>query len=336
MKRETKPLAHNEGSSLVTIALFAYNQEQFIREAVEGVLNQTYSPLEIIISDDCSQDETFDIIKEIAADYEGPHKIILNRNEKNLGIGSHVNRLFEMATGEFVVMAAGDDISLSHRTEALVKEWERNNAPTMLLSNWRVIDSSGKCVNKKQEARKFSCNQSSNDCLDNLKYYLISGEQLPLHGATAAYRKDLLCEFRPLNDDVIAEDYALFLRSLLIGSISYVDSELIKYRVHGTNVSALDEIGSERYRTILRRNIPSYENLKEDIEVAQRKKLIDENCAKTLKSAQRRFSKSAGVIAEWNKKHLFHRYLSALLYIVIRGPRRHKRWFRNRILMMLK
>ena len=68
---------------LITFALFAYNQERFIREAVEGAFSQTYSPLEIILSDDCSPDRTFEIMKEMAAEYTGPHTIVLNRNEKN-------------------------------------------------------------------------------------------------------------------------------------------------------------------------------------------------------------------------------------------------------------
>ena len=49
---------------LVTFALFAYNQEEFIREAVEGAFAQTYEPLEIILSDDCSSDRTYEIIQE--------------------------------------------------------------------------------------------------------------------------------------------------------------------------------------------------------------------------------------------------------------------------------
>ena len=56
---------------LVTFALFAYNQEQFIREAVEGAFAQTYEPLEIILSDDCSTDRTFEIMQEMASACEG-------------------------------------------------------------------------------------------------------------------------------------------------------------------------------------------------------------------------------------------------------------------------
>ena len=49
---------------LLTFGVCAYKQEQFIREAVEAALAQTYSPLEIILSDDCSPDRTFEIMQE--------------------------------------------------------------------------------------------------------------------------------------------------------------------------------------------------------------------------------------------------------------------------------
>ena len=55
----------NTDRPLVTFALFAYNQEQHIREAVDGAFSQTYEPLEIILSDDCSTDRTFEIMQEI-------------------------------------------------------------------------------------------------------------------------------------------------------------------------------------------------------------------------------------------------------------------------------
>ena len=78
----------NTERPLVTFALFAYNQERFIREAVEGALSQDYSPLQIILSDDCSIDRTYEIMREMAAAYEGSHEIVLNRNEENLGLAA--------------------------------------------------------------------------------------------------------------------------------------------------------------------------------------------------------------------------------------------------------
>src|SRR5215210_6354943 len=107
--------------------LTSYNQETFIREAVRGALAQTYSPLEIIFSDNGSQDRTFEIIREETADYKGPHRVILNRNDYNLGIGGNYNRVMEIAQGELVVVAAGDDVSLLSRTEETVRIWSEGD-----------------------------------------------------------------------------------------------------------------------------------------------------------------------------------------------------------------
>ena len=62
---------------LVTFALFAYNQEKYIHEAVEGALAQTYEPLEIILSDDSSTDRTFEVMSELAKKYNGKNKVIV-------------------------------------------------------------------------------------------------------------------------------------------------------------------------------------------------------------------------------------------------------------------
>ena len=104
---------------LLTFAVAAMNQERFIREAVEAAFAQTYSPLEIILSDDCSQDKTFEIMCEMAKAYRGPHRIVLNRNPRCRCIGGHINRIMEVSQGELILAAAGDDISLPQRAQEI-------------------------------------------------------------------------------------------------------------------------------------------------------------------------------------------------------------------------
>jgi len=84
---------------LVTFALFAYDQERYIREALEGAFAQSYQPLEILLSDDCSTDRTFDIMREMAAAYAGPHRIRLYRNPTNLGVAGHADVRVQRAQG---------------------------------------------------------------------------------------------------------------------------------------------------------------------------------------------------------------------------------------------
>ncbi|MDP6474553.1 MAG: glycosyltransferase [Alphaproteobacteria bacterium] len=95
----------------VSFLLPAYNQEAFVRDAVRSVLAQDYEPLEIILSDDCSSDRTFEIIENEASAYKGPHSVVLNRNEMNLGI-EHINKLQQLASGTILVTGHGDDLSM--------------------------------------------------------------------------------------------------------------------------------------------------------------------------------------------------------------------------------
>ena len=117
---EARPI---EARPLVSFFVTAYRQEHLVRAAIEGAFAQTYQPLEILLSDDCSPDGTYRVMQAMAAAYAGPHRVILNRNPKNLGITAHVDRIMELTRGEFVVQNAGDDVSAPERTEALVGAW---------------------------------------------------------------------------------------------------------------------------------------------------------------------------------------------------------------------
>src|SRR5262245_4305370 len=129
---------------LVTFYVMAFNQERFVREAVEGALRQTYSPLEIVLSDDCSTDNTFTIIQEAVEDYSGPHRIVLNRNDRNLGISEHLNRIMELSAGELIVSSDGDDVSMPERTARCVEVWLDQGKPAALVTAVSCIDATGK------------------------------------------------------------------------------------------------------------------------------------------------------------------------------------------------
>lgn len=213
---------------LVTFLLVAFNQEQYIREAIEGALSQTYSPLQIIISDDCSQDHTYVIIEEMAAQYKGGHQIILNRNPINLGIGSHINKLMELAKGDLIVAAAGDDISMPERTEKLANYFFRHDRCMSLFTNMVVIDEFG--------------NQHGNWVTADWVYPVQTLVQRCLNGAasvfgcTHAWRKHVFDAFGPLDSSVVHEDIAIPFRSTLIGTVDYIDVSLVYYRRHRENV----------------------------------------------------------------------------------------------------
>ncbi len=213
---------------LVSFVVFTYNQERYIREAVLSALAQTYSPLEIIISDDCSQDNTAKIIQEEVKKYKGPHKVIININEKNLGIGGHINQVMILTKGTLVVGAAGDDISLPERTEKLVLAWTASKFKNIsIYSNTRVINAEGNEIgvfsDKSPTAEQLSVISQSSG-----KYFVT--------GCSLAWSKSLFELFGPLDNAIIREDTIIPFRAALIGTVKYINEPLVLYRRHGENI----------------------------------------------------------------------------------------------------
>lgn len=212
----------NEEKPLITFALFAYNQEKYIRDAVEGALSQTYSPLQIILSDDCSPDSTFAIMKQMAAAYIGPHEILLNRNDPNLGLAEHINHVMTLAKGELIVVAAGDDISLPERTELITYEWLiTGKSSKSIHSAYIEMDGDGNPLQIKQ-SRNF-------ENFDDVRRCIVDSTNVL--GATQAWACELFTVFGPLRSDVIHEDCAIPLRAMLIGKVSYIEKPLVNYRI---------------------------------------------------------------------------------------------------------
>jgi glycosyltransferase involved in cell wall biosynthesis len=205
---------------LVTFALLSYNQERFIRDAVRAALAQTYSPLQIVISDDCSQDMSFEILQEELADYEGPHQILLNRNERNLGTGGNVNRVMELAKGELVVVAAGDDVSLPTRTEVLASIWSAGGI-YCVWSSLRAVDEVGRVGNDLPARFTGSWQEIARR----------EPKGGGVGGASAAWDRTVFDVFGPLPDGAVHEDYTFEFRAALLGKIAWTTECLVKYRL---------------------------------------------------------------------------------------------------------
>lgn len=205
---------------LITFALMAYNQEQLIEEAVAGALAQTYSPLEIILSDDCSTDRTFSIMSTMVEGYAGPHRVRLNRNPNNLGLIGHINALFDMAKGEIFVLAAGDDISLPERTARVAEVFERKQTVMMVHSDVIKLNRAG------QELGVWRPPIAGKP--DDL-HAMAAGFGIHI-GATGAYRMQVHRRFGAIREDEAYEDLVLGFRARLLGKVAYIESPLVRYR----------------------------------------------------------------------------------------------------------
>lgn len=273
---KTKAMTCPMEKPLISFIVVSFNQEHFIREAIEGALAQTYSPLEIIISDDASKDKTFEIVQEVVAGYRGPHVVKLNRNDINLGMGQHISLLMGMCSGELVVGAAGDDVSFPERTEVVYQAWEDSSRrATSIFSSYVTISAEG---------AELGIGGLRGDSSDKTLYRLqrgslfnfLSTEWPVVVGCTHAWSPSLFKCFGPLTADL--EDLVLSFRSLAIGELLYVHRPLIKYRRHGANVSFFAgkddartfEHRERRLRWVNEKKVMAYDNMLVDIETLLR------------------------------------------------------------------
>lgn len=218
----------------VTLAVFAYNQQAHVRAAVESALAQDYDgPLEIILSDDASRDDTFAVMQEVARGYAGPHHVRLNRNDPNLGLSAHVNRVLAMAQGEIIVMAAGDDISLPTRVTDTVAAFARHPGAMAVSFTDIRIDKDGHEISSPA-----AC---TTDIPVTLDMFLAAGlraqSRLGLSGASRAFRRGVWDQFGPLQSGCPAEDTPLLRRALYMGPCIRCDWPGIRYRIHDGQMS---------------------------------------------------------------------------------------------------
>jgi len=213
---------------LVSVLVLGFNQERFIREAVEGAFAQSWTPLEIVLSDDCSTDRTFDIMREMAAAYSGPHRIVLNRNERNLGISGNVNRLMEVSTGAFVLKFDGDDVSLPTRAERLVRAWlDSGGESKLVFSEVMRIDDEGNVRSRTGIDREYATVD------DPTPLEILRAPMFAL-GASSGWSREIFDRFGPIEEGAIVEDTVLPFRAAAIGRIGYVDEPLVLWRIGGS------------------------------------------------------------------------------------------------------
>jgi glycosyltransferase involved in cell wall biosynthesis len=124
----------------VSIGLPVYNGEDFLREAIESILAQTFTDFELIISDNASTDSSPEICQEYAAK---DHRIRYHRNESNIGGATNINQTIHLSQGEFFKFAAHDDLCAPEFIEKCVEVLDREPDVVLCCPKTRLIDQKG-------------------------------------------------------------------------------------------------------------------------------------------------------------------------------------------------
>jgi glycosyltransferase involved in cell wall biosynthesis len=220
----------------VSLVLISFNQERYIEDAIKSALNQDYSNLEIIISDDASSDSTTRKIESLISSYSGGHKIVLNVNTTNLGLVGNFEKAMSLSSGEIIIAAAGDDISLPYRVAETVNLLNNHPRATFVSFSDHVIDENGVIIYRAKKRRNQVARVVSfHDYMNGLAGHL--------SGASRGFRRSVANKFGSLLPDSQTEDSTYLLRCLIMGEGVVSEKPGILYRKHTNNLSGAANIG---------------------------------------------------------------------------------------------
>ncbi|MEM0575269.1 glycosyltransferase family 2 protein [Flavobacterium polysaccharolyticum] len=202
----------------VTVLMPVYNCELYIKEAIDSILNQTFTDFEFLIIDDASTDKTVSIVKEY-----NDCRIELIEKPVNTGYTNSLNYGLKVAKGEYIARMDGDDISLPNRFEKQIAFLDANPEVVLCGTAVKVIDS-----DRVIRYPEFN---------DYIKLEFLS-QNCIVH-PSVMIRKSIL-DFYSISYDTNkepAEDYNLWVKLLNYGNLYNIQEVLLYYRVHSSQVS---------------------------------------------------------------------------------------------------
>lgn len=216
---------------LVSVIVPNYNHAPYLRQRLDSIFNQTYKNFEVIILDDCSTDNSKEIIEEYRNRPQVSHVVY---NEINSGSPfKQWAKGFELAQGEYIWIAESDDWAELNFLEELITKAELFPNLTLLFccSIWEYTNSS---VNKPLTKADFKLNGAS-----FIRQWMLYNNFIS-NASAVIFKKDILHNINPLYQNFSASgDYMFWILICEHGQIFYTSKALNHFRQHNTSTTAI-------------------------------------------------------------------------------------------------
>lgn len=214
---------------LVSVLIPCYNVEKYVEESINSILNQTYSNLEVIAIDDCSTDQTKELLHQMA---KKDSRITVVENPENLKLIKTLNKGIGLCKGEYIARMDADDIALPTRIEKEVDFLEKNRDHDIVSTQFYAFRSENP---SKRDLHHSPLADSE------LRAYMLFKSGI-CHPAVLI-RKRVFTELglRFEEEYLHVEDYALWSEAIYKTKMANLGEPLLLYRVHKYQVSSLNE-----------------------------------------------------------------------------------------------
>lgn len=220
----------------IDILLPTYNGEKFLREQIDSILVQTYKNIRLIISDDCSKDETSKILEEYK---EKDNRVEIYLQKSNLGVVKNIEFLLEKVENEFYMLADQDDVWLPIKVEKSMQKMKEQDAD-LVFGDLEVVDENLNTIYP-SFGDYMKLNKKIHKYIDSYKLnYLYNC----VTGCTILSKKQFIDKILPIptNSKFLIHDYWIGIIIALNGKCAYMTEKYIKYRQHGNNQVGTDKI----------------------------------------------------------------------------------------------
>ncbi|MFD1316846.1 glycosyltransferase [Namhaeicola litoreus] len=224
-------LNSNSYQPLVSIVVVTYNSSRFILETLESAKKQTYKNIELVITDDCSPDNTVEICKDWLKNND--HNFIRAKilaNNTNVGVSGNCNKGLREARGDWVKFIAGDDLLMENAIEDVVKFINNNPESKVVFGNILKI------MNGQIQPRH---RKKINFCKESRQKEMAYKGYLPF-APSLFLETDFIKKIDGFNENYpFMEDYPLFLKIVNRGvPFHFLEKPVVLYRIHDQNISS--------------------------------------------------------------------------------------------------
>ncbi|WP_228403400.1 glycosyltransferase family 2 protein [Chryseobacterium sp. RU37D] len=236
-----------------SILIANYNNGKYFKDCYDSIISQNYEDWEVIIVDDCSTDDSVNIIKELVGNDK---RFKLYKNSINKGCGYTKRKCVELATGAFCAFLDPDDALADHSLEQSIEELERNNKIVATYSQLVFCDEKLTPKNIFTKIKQ----------VHNNKYFF----NIPIQiSALFVFKRDAYLQTSGINPTLKnAVDQDLYLKLLEIGNAKFIEKVLYKYRLHSSGISqrtskqsAKDSFAKVIHESMKRRSLTKINNL---------------------------------------------------------------------------
>lgn len=207
----------------ISIIVSTYNGRKYLRQALGSLLSQSFTDFELIVVDDASIDATWGTLQNI-----DDQRLVLFRNDENLGIGASLNRALQVATGEFIAVQDHDDLSMPNRFQEQVEFLQSHRDVALVGSPGWVINENG---------LRISTWRVPHQDID-LKWEILINE--PFLHTSVMFRRNVIEHIGGYSTNPtyrFAEDYELISRITADFRVANLSDPLVCWRQHCSSAS---------------------------------------------------------------------------------------------------